>query len=54
MRADEKHIRTQSAILWKNYPGPRLLLSTNTVGARSAQWPLFAYSGIEMPHFELK
>jgi hypothetical protein len=52
LRTDEKHIRTQSAILYKNKPKPSLLLSItvlfgadalfirtkNTVGARSAQW----------------
>ena len=52
MRADEKHIRTQSAILYKSKPKPLLRLSMNnrvfgtdvplirtkdTVGARSAQ-----------------
>jgi hypothetical protein len=50
LRADEKHIRTQSAILDNSNPKPSLLLSItlflvrmvsirtkNTVGARSAQ-----------------
>jgi len=50
-RADEKHIRTQSAILYKTNSKPLLLLSItvflvrmvfirtkNTVGARSAQF----------------
>jgi hypothetical protein len=26
----------------------------NTVGARSAQWSLLAFSGVDMPHFDLK
>jgi hypothetical protein len=50
LRADEKHIRTQSAILYENNPKPLLLLTItvflvrmvfirtkNTVGARSAR-----------------
>ena len=68
LRADEKHIRTQSAILHKDNPKPGLFLIHNrvfcadalfiraesTVDARSAQWSPLAYRGIEMPHFELK
>jgi len=56
LRTDDEPIRTQSAILYKNNPKPSLLLTItvflvrmvsirtkNTVGARSAQWPLGAY-----------
>jgi hypothetical protein len=55
----QKAVRTQSAILDKTGPKALLLLTItvflvrmvfirtkNTVGARSAQWPLLAYVGI--------
>jgi hypothetical protein len=58
LHTDEKHIRAQSAILYKT-PALSLFLSItvfsarmvfiraeNTVGARSAQWQLLACGGI--------
>jgi hypothetical protein len=38
LRADEKRIRTQSAILYKNNPNTLSLLSVTVFSARSAQW----------------
>jgi len=66
--ADEKRIRVPSTILKKNPPHAAFVViqnrvfgtdtffirTENTVGAQSAQRSLLAYSGIEMPHFELK
>jgi hypothetical protein len=53
LRTDEKHVRAQSAILYKSNPTPYLFLNTtafpgrmafiraeNTVRARSAQWTM--------------
>jgi len=34
LRTDEKHIRAQSAILYKNHPEPPLLLSITVISAR--------------------
>jgi hypothetical protein len=58
LRADEKHIRTQSAILYENNPKPLLLLTItvslvrmvfirtkNTVGARERAGLLVACDG---------
>jgi hypothetical protein len=68
LRADEKHIRTQSAILYKSNSKPVLFLihnrvfcadalfirAENTVGARSAQWSLLRCSSIKAPYLELQ
>jgi len=66
LRADEKHLRAQSAILYKSHPKPPLLLSITVFSERmrflsvqktwlaraSAQWLLLACDGIQNVEYE--
>jgi len=65
LRTDDEPIRAQSTILYKNNLKLSLLLTItvflvrmvcirtkNTVGARSAQWPLDATTLLETPYSE--
>jgi hypothetical protein len=68
LRTDKKAVRTQSTILCKSKPklasffihnrvfgtDALFIRTKSTVGARSAQWSLLAYGGIQMRHFDLK